>query len=138
MITALYAALAAFMLQYLSVRVIKARHQAGLAMGDGHNFDLTRRIRAQGNFTEYTPLFLIMLGLAEHGGLPLAALHAFGIVFFLGRISHAYSLLKHERYEGEKLQHLPVYRMGGMIATFTLLGALGIVLLLQFAYGQSL
>ena len=56
LITPLYAALAAVILIVLSLRVIGARRSHRVAIGDGADEDLARRIRAHGNFTEYTPL----------------------------------------------------------------------------------
>ena len=64
-ITALYAALLAGIFVILSVRVIAARRGSGAPLGDGGNPELLRRIRVQGNFSEYVPLALILLALAE-------------------------------------------------------------------------
>ena len=68
--TPLYAALAALILIMLSINVIRGRRLFSAALGDGAGPEMTRRIRAQANFIEYTPIFLIMLGFAERGGIP--------------------------------------------------------------------
>ncbi len=60
LITPLYASLAAFILIVLSLRVIGARRNRRVALGDGADDDLARRIRAHGNFTEFTPLALVL------------------------------------------------------------------------------
>ncbi|NNC55212.1 MAG: hypothetical protein HKO07_05785, partial [Pseudomonadales bacterium] len=53
-ITLLYAGLLSILLLVLSYRVVQIRRQ-GIALGDGGDLTLQRRIRAHGNFTEYVP-----------------------------------------------------------------------------------
>lgn len=55
-ITMAYAGLLALMFVALSARVIVRRRSAHAALGDGDDNDLSRRIRAHGNFAEYAPL----------------------------------------------------------------------------------
>jgi uncharacterized membrane protein YecN with MAPEG domain len=105
MITPLYVALLGLFFIGLSVHVLRGRRQFGIAVGDADHHEMKRRMRAQGNFAEYTPLFLIMLGYVEHGGLSVYAVHLFGIVFIAGRMMHAYSLLKYEQYKEGKLSN---------------------------------
>ncbi len=95
LITPLYAALAAVILIVLSIRVIGARRSHRVAIGDGADENLARRIRAHGNFTEYTPLALVLILLLELGGAPAWQLHALGAALILGRIVHAWSLTAH-------------------------------------------
>jgi uncharacterized membrane protein YecN with MAPEG domain len=74
---------------WLAVRVSKLRHALGVTIGDGGQEPLVRRMRAQANFLENTPLTLIMVAgveLAQAGGVWLAPA---GAVFILGRIAHA-------------------------------------------------
>lgn len=92
LVTPLYAALAAVILIVLALRVIGARRSRRVALGDGADDDLARRIRAQGNFTEYAPLALVLILLLELGGAPAWQLHALGAALILGRIVHAWSL----------------------------------------------
>ncbi len=117
LITPLYAALAAFILIGLSLRVIGVRRSRRVAIGDGADEDLARRIRAQGNFTEYTPLALVLILLLELGGAPAWQLHLLGSALILGRIVHAWSLTAHSGNG----------RLIGMTLTFFVLaaGALG-------------
>ncbi len=95
LITPLYAALAAVILIVLSIRVIGARRSRRVALGDGADEDLARRIRAQANFTEYTPLVLVLILLLELGGAAAWQLHLLGSALILGRIVHAWSLTAH-------------------------------------------
>ncbi len=117
LITPFYAALAAAILIVLSLRVIGLRRSRGVAIGDGGDDGVARRIRAQGNFAEYTPLALVLILLLELGGAPAWQLHLLGVALILGRILHAWSLTAHS---GKG-------RFAGMTLTFFVLaaGALG-------------
>ncbi len=117
LITPLYAALAAVILIVLSLRVIGLRRSHRVAIGDGGDDDMARRIRAQGNFAEYTPLALVLILLLELGGAPAWQLHLLGAALILGRILHAWSLTAHSGNG----------RLIGMTLTFFVLaaGALG-------------
>ena len=127
MTTSIYAALLALMLIFLSIKIIKNRRFSKVEIGDNGNDFLQRTIRAHGNFVEYTPIFLIMLILAEVGGLNKYLIHFFGIIYILGRISHAYGIavaeVKNRNFK---------YRVSGMICTFSCLASLALVLVVQF------
>lgn len=132
MIVSLYAGIAGLMLIFLSINVIKGRRIGKVALGDGGQFDMVRRMRAHGNFVEYTPMFLILLALAESNKLPDYAIHFFGVLFLAGRFMHGLSVLKIEQYEGEKLMTNPKWRIRGMICTFASLGLLATIVVMQF------
>lgn len=91
-ITGFYAGLAGLMLIVLSVRVIRRRRARGLSVGDGGDAELTRRIRAHGNFCEYVPLALIILATVEGAGYPAWLVHGLGICLLAGRVFHAWSM----------------------------------------------
>lgn len=131
MITPVYASLVGLMLIGLSVNIIKNRSKSSIGLGDANNMEMKRRIRAQANLTEYAPIFLILLGYAEHNGLSSWLVHFFGVTFLVGRIMHAYSLLKAEKYVNDKLTAKPIWRIRGMICTFNLIGLLSIIILAQ-------
>jgi len=131
--TTLYAGLLALMFIWLSVQVIKGRRGAGVAIGDQNILDLQRRVRAQGNFAEYAPFFVVMAALAESNGLPPYAIHGLGVAFIAGRAMHAFSLLSAESYTNGKLAGNPVWRIRGMICTFSVIGILAGALLVQYA-----
>ncbi|MCF6776366.1 MAPEG family protein [Thiotrichales bacterium 19X7-9] len=103
----------ACMLFYLSLRVIKYRQRDKIATG-AKTIALEKAIRAQGNFTEYVPITLII-----HLGLAIIKVNAyllalFAILLIIGRIFHAYSLLSAELLEKPTL----TYRKLGMKFTF--------------------
>jgi uncharacterized membrane protein YecN with MAPEG domain len=88
-ITALYAAPLALLFLVLSVRVIQRRRSGQVALGDGGDGLLLRRMRVHANFSEYVPLALILLGLAESLSAPTLLLHGGGIALLAGRVCHA-------------------------------------------------
>lgn len=131
MITPIYTALLALMLVGLSVHVIRGRRVMSIGLGDFDNIEMMRRIRAQANFAEYTPIFLILLGFAEYNRLPHWAVNLIAIFFLAGRVMHAYSLLRTESYTDGKLISKPLWRIRGMICTLTSLVVLSLILLIQ-------
>lgn len=77
---------------WLGIRIGQLRHKKGISVGHGEDELLMRRMRAQLNFIEQTPLTLLLVGgveLAGHGGAWLAPA---GAAFILGRIAHAYGM----------------------------------------------
>jgi uncharacterized membrane protein YecN with MAPEG domain len=93
----------------LTIITIKERKAARVAYGDGFNKDLTKAIRAHGNFFEFTVFFIISSFLLEILDGVLTYVFLVNIVFLFGRISHAYSMFK------EKL----LFRQIGMMATLS-------------------
>lgn len=91
-ITLTIAAAAALLNIWLAVRITRTRVAAKVMMGDGGVPGLVARMRAQANFVEYTPFFLILLGLVELARGSLAWLWLVGIVYIVGRILHAFGM----------------------------------------------
>lgn len=130
-ITSLYAALLALLFVRLSVGVIRARRRSKTSLGDGGDAGLLRTMRVQGNFAEYAPLGLILLGLAESVQTRGWIIHILGLMLFAGRASHAYGVSR----PNEPFQ----FRVAGMALTLTMLICAALVclvngLLLQFAH----
>lgn len=83
---------------------------------------LERNIRAHGNFSEYVPLFLILLFLAEYLKIiQFKYLIMLCIIFLYGRIAHAVCFAFFD--------YNPFLRISGMICTYLVLGILSILLL---------
>ena len=118
-VTAFYAALAAILLILLSIRVIRARRSQKVAIGDGENLLLRRAMRVQANFTEYTPLALLLIAFAELQGAPAWNIHLLGAILIAARAVHAFGVGR----EPENLR----FRVVGMAATFFVLISAAIV-----------
>ena len=91
----------------LTIITIKARKSTKVAYGDDGNKELIKAVRAHGNFFEFTVFFITSSFLLEILDANQIYVLFINIIFLLGRISHAYSMLK------EKI----IFRMIGMMAT---------------------
>jgi uncharacterized membrane protein YecN with MAPEG domain len=112
-ITALYAGLLVPLFIYLTIRVIGARRGEKIAIGHGESHFLLRRMRVHANFSEYVPLTLICMGLAESLHTHHILLHGMGIFLIIGRCLHAYGVSQ----EKEVFK----FRVIGMVCTLTVL-----------------
>ena len=106
------AAAAAIVNLWLMIRIGRLRARDRVLYGDGGNEMLIRRMRAHANFTESTPLVLILIGAVELSGKGGQWLAIVGAVFILGRISHAIGM------DGR----VPLRSTGALITMLTLLG----------------
>jgi uncharacterized membrane protein YecN with MAPEG domain len=120
-ITLLAAAAAVAVNIWLGARVVRSRREHGVKIGDGGNDAVLRRMRAQANFIENTPFFLILLGGVELSGGNRIALGSIAAAFILARIAHPIGM------DGPQLFR---WRMVGMMTTVAAL----IVLSLWAAY----
>lgn len=83
-VTLAAAAAAALLNVWLMIRIGAIRRSSRIGVGDGGNEALQRRMRAQANFIENTPIVLVLIAaieLAELGSwwlAPVAALYIFG------------------------------------------------------------
>lgn len=108
-ITLITASVLTLMLIWLSVRVIGGRVKGDVLIGDGNGQDLLFRIRSQGNFAEYAPLFVIVLGLVEFSGGHRLALMTVAAVFIVARFLHVFGMGPDAKL---------VLRQAGMLGTF--------------------
>jgi uncharacterized membrane protein YecN with MAPEG domain len=113
-ITAFFAALLAGLYIVLSARVIVYRRAQKVEIGEGGDRELLRRIRVHANFVEYTPIFLILLGLAESLAVPRTFLLVAGSAFGIGRLLHAYGL--------SQTPHILKLRVAGMVLSLLAIG----------------
>ncbi|GAD79662.1 MAPEG family protein [Vibrio ezurae] len=121
MITSLYAAILAIWICYLSVQVIKQRRKHQVSHSDGQIEDLTIARSAHSNATEYIPIGLLLLMLAEFNGGPMWLIHVLGVVFVAGRLVHGFAVLN----------GVMPGRKYGMIATFSSIVILAILNVFQ-------
>jgi uncharacterized membrane protein YecN with MAPEG domain len=115
--TAFFAGVFALFFVRLAFVVIRLRRSNRVALGDGSVKELEGAIRAHGNFAEYVPLGLILIGLLESNGLHPAFLGAAGGLFALGRVLHANAL-----HRGDLN-----LRVRGMMLTFGMLVTMAII-----------
>lgn len=88
-ITALCAGILGVVGVVLAGHVGSYRGKAKVSIGDGGDAELLCRIRKQGNFTEYVPLALIILGLLEmSGGAGNMAIGIMGALLVISRALH--------------------------------------------------
>ncbi|HEY0027470.1 MAG TPA: MAPEG family protein [Allosphingosinicella sp.] len=116
-ITLTIAAAAALINIWLGVRVSQLRLRHKVSVGDAGNPQLVARMRAHGNFIEYTPFFLILLALVELSRGSKTWLWAVAIVYILGRLAHPFGM---DRPAPNKL------RMIGVVITWAVLLGLAI------------
>lgn len=118
-VTAIYASALTVLFVVLALRVIAGRRAARVALGDGGDAGLLRRMRVHANFAEYVPLALVLMGLAESLRTDTRVLHALGIGLLAARLLHAFGVSQ----QGEQL----AFRQVGMVGTFAvLLAAAGV------------
>jgi uncharacterized membrane protein YecN with MAPEG domain len=88
-VTATFASLLALMFIKLSFVVIGFRRKNKVSLGAGGVDELERAIRAHGNFAEYVPLGLFLIGALELNGAPQAVVAILGALLVVGRYFHA-------------------------------------------------
>ena len=98
-ITALYAGILGLFAMVLASLAGNRRGKLKVSIGDGGSKDLHLAVRRHGNFVEYVPLILILLGIMELNGVQAAALHSLGAALVVFRICHAVGL-KADTVEG--------------------------------------
>lgn len=116
-VTSLVAAVLAILMLPLTMQVSLRRASlgkamgdlAGVAFGDADDDLLKRRIRAFGNFVEYTPMCLLMVALMEGGGAETFWVWIAGGSLVLGRVIHALGML---------YSSVPAPRAVGMFLTY--------------------
>lgn len=128
-VTPLYAGLLGLWFLVLSLRVCSGRSK-GISLGDGGDPAMLRVIRGHGNFVEYVPLILVMMGMLEVGGMSPLVLNVLGITLLLARLLHGYALSFTESW-------LPGRRYGTALTFLVLLVSAGLCVW-QGVYGNWL
>jgi uncharacterized protein len=100
-ITITMAGAAALLNLWMAMRIGSLRHKHKVSIGDGGNEALIARMRAQANFIEFTPIFLILLGLIELAEGSMIWLWVVAILYVLARIAHVFGM---DRLQGSPLR----------------------------------
>ena len=116
-ITLVTACVAALILIWLSFRVIGQRVKGEVLIGTGESEDLLFKVRTHGNFTEYVPLFLILLGLVEGGSGNATVLMAVAGIFIAARLLHIMGMGSEANL---------TFRQLGMLGTFLSIATLSL------------
>ena len=122
-ITMLYSGALALVLLVLGIRVIQARGQEKVYMGDGGNALVLRRMRGQANFVEYVPMTLLLVAFLELRGAPAWELHALLATLLVARIVHAYTFAFATFFTPG--------RFGGTVLTWAVLGISAVLCIWQ-------
>ena len=109
---------------WLSIRIGRVRTAQKISIGDGGHDLLSRRMRAQLNFAENTPLVLILIAGIELAGKGGAWLLPLGGLYALGRVAHGVGM------DGAALEK---GRMIGTLTTMLTLLGLAVVAVLVVA-----
>ena len=124
-ITLLYAGLLGLLFLLLSFWVVKRRAQFKVMIGEGEAPELLAAIRTHGNFAEYVPLTLLLMGLCELAGAGGWWLHLGGSMLLAGRVLHAIGM------QIPKAPNLP--RLFGTLLFWLSLGLFSVLALLLSA-----
>lgn len=87
-ITSLYAAVFGLLLIPITYAVGLRRMKTRTSFLDGGDEILLRRMRSHGNYVEYVPFALLLIGLTELNGASSAYVHSMGAVLLISRIVH--------------------------------------------------
>jgi uncharacterized protein len=116
-ITSFFAGLFTIYYVRLAFAVIRLRQSNQVSLGAGGVTELEAAIRVHGNFAEYVPLGLIMMGLLESHSPHPVLVAVIGASLALGRILHAQGLKQPDLKK----------RVRGMVLTFGSLMTLAII-----------
>ncbi len=89
LVTSIIASVLTIIFIRLSVAVIALRRKNHVALGNGGHDDLERAIRAQGNFSKYVPITIILIACLELNRAPWWLVAIPGITLITGRLIHA-------------------------------------------------
>lgn len=92
-VTSTVVAIAGLMLVILGLNAGLRRVKTNINLGTDGDAVLLQRVRAHGNFIEYTPIGLILLALVEIGGATSTQLWIIGGFLLVGRALHAIGLI---------------------------------------------
>jgi len=91
-ITTIFAGLLALMLVAISIRVTVLRVRKKISFFDGGDPEMGRSLRVQGNFIEYVPMAIILMGMLEWMGSRPWVIYSLGAALLIGRFAHAWGL----------------------------------------------
>jgi uncharacterized membrane protein YecN with MAPEG domain len=127
--TPMYAALLGLLFFYLSMRTIGLRRKLQIGLGANKNDQMLRAMRVHSNFAEYVPFAIVLIFFVELQGAHDWAVHALGALLLAGRAIHAYGV--------SQMNEKFVFRISGMVMTFTAMLVASVILLFNAFLGQT-
>lgn len=112
-VTALYAGILALIYFAMTMKVVRSRYRFQVAIGEGSSTKFLRIVRGHGNFSEYVPLTLVLMTLAELSNVSVWPLHVIGLSLVAGRLLHAWCFMFSDG-------NLNIRRAGMMLTMFPL------------------
>lgn len=107
----------------LGVRVSTYRARHNIMWGDNGDDQMTRRIRAHANHSEWVPAVIIILALIEMAGVSPIIIIVLGLTLLVGRILHAMGLMgKAEAFN----------RVTGTVMTWLVLLAAALIAIIEY------
>ena len=126
--TASFAGLFGLIYVGLTFWIMVSRTMFNTLQGDGGNQTLEKRVRVHGNFIEFVPLGLIVIGLLEGGGGRHGLVSTLLLLLLIGRVLHPFGL-----FAPPGSAQMFACRGGGMVLTLLAIGIAAIALLVDFA-----
>lgn len=121
--SALYGAILAILTILLAANVSRHRGRVDALYGHKDDEGLEAAIRAHANATEYIPIGLLLLLIAELGGANTTSMHGLGGSLLIGRVASAHGITTRTR---------PTRAIGALVTWLAVLGAAAYALLLRF------
>ncbi len=109
-ITLATASILGLMLIWLAARAIGARVKSETVIGDQGSIELLFAVRTHANFTEYAPMFLILLGLLEFSAANRTVLMILAGLFIVARPLHVLGMAENANLR---------FRQIGVLLSFT-------------------
>jgi len=129
-VTLTSAAACALLNVWLGGRIAAFRKEFRVNVGDGGHEPLLRRMRAQANFIEHAPIFLILLGGLEISGANRIALAVIATSFVVARVLHGLGM------DGGDRQRLRMFGMiGSSLVTLTVT-IWALICVIEFVLGR--
>ncbi len=116
-VTLITASILALIALVLAFRVSFGRYKHRVSVGDGGNPDMTALIRTHGNFVEYVPLILILMGILEMSKVNRIMLLIVAVLLIVLRIFHVIGMPRRAPN---------FFRATGAIGTMVLMGFLAV------------
>ncbi len=124
-LTIFYSSILALVFAGLTLPVVFQRRRNNVPYGDGDIPGLRSAIRAHGNFAEYVPLSIILLGLMELSGFDSLVIHTLFLALIMARTAHAVAM-----FSPPGSRRYYVTRIVGAFTTWLILAGSGISLLI--------